>query len=90
MDTENAEGAVQEVAGKVQGAASALVGDYAAQLAGKVREFAGKAQQLHADATNVVHETTATNAFATLAAVTAVSFLAGAIWRAGGIRRDDP
>jgi uncharacterized protein YjbJ (UPF0337 family) len=89
MDTGKAEGAVREVAGKVQGAAGALVGDSAAQLAGKARELAGKAQQLRADATSAVRETTATNPFMALAVVAAVSFVAGAIWRAGGPRRDD-
>jgi uncharacterized protein YjbJ (UPF0337 family) len=89
MDTGKAEGAVEEVAGKIQGAAGALVGDSAAQLAGKASEFAGKAQQLRADAASAVRETTATNPFSALAAVAAVRFVAGAIWRAGGSRRND-
>jgi uncharacterized protein YjbJ (UPF0337 family) len=89
MDTAKAEGAVQEVAGKVQGAAGARVGDSAAHLAGKARELAGKAQQLRADATSAVRETTATNPFMAPAVVAAVSFLAGAIWRAGGLRRNE-
>ncbi|WCM18741.1 CsbD family protein [Paraburkholderia bryophila] len=88
MDSEKAEGALQEVAGKVQGAAGALIGDSAAQLAGKARELSGKALQLRADAASAVRETTATNPFMTLAVVAAVSFVAGAIWRAGGPRRD--
>ncbi|WP_035547919.1 CsbD family protein [Burkholderia sp. 9120] len=89
METEKAEGAIQEVAGKVQGAAGALVGDSAAQLAGKVRELSSKAQQVRADAASAVRETAATNPFMTLAAVAAISFVAGAIWRAGGPRCND-
>jgi uncharacterized protein YjbJ (UPF0337 family) len=89
MDTGKAEGAIQEVAGKVQGATGALVGDSAAQLAGKARELSGKAQQLRANAASAVRETTATNPFTTLAVVAAVSFVAGAIWRASGLRRYD-
>lgn len=89
MDTGKAEGAVQEVAGKARGAAGALVGDSAAQLAGKVRELSGQAQQLRAHAASAVRETAATNPFLTLAAVAAVSFVAGLIWRAGGPRRND-
>lgn len=89
MDTGKAEGAVQEVAGKVQGAAGALVGDSMAQLAGKARELAGKAQQLRADTVSAVHETTVTNPFMALAVVAAVSFVAGAIWRTGGPRRNE-
>jgi uncharacterized protein YjbJ (UPF0337 family) len=89
MDTRNTEGAAAEVAGKVQGAASTLVGDAAAQVAGKARELAGKGQQLRADAASAVRENTATNPFMALAVVAAVSFVAGAIWRAGGPRRND-
>ncbi|MBT2792929.1 CsbD family protein [Paraburkholderia strydomiana] len=87
--TEKTEGAVQEAACKFQGAASALVGDSAAQLAGKARELSRKALQLRADAASAVRETTVTNPFVTLAVVAAVSFVAGAIWRAGGPRRND-
>ncbi|MFM0557383.1 CsbD family protein [Paraburkholderia sediminicola] len=90
MDTEKAEGAVREVVGKVQGAAGALVGDSATQLAGKARELSGKAQQVCADYMGLVRETAATKPLTTLAAVAAVSFVAGAIWRAKGSRRDDP
>ena len=89
MDTEKAEGAVREVTGKVQGAAGALVGDSATQLAGKARELSGKAQQLCADYVSMVRETAVTKPFTALAVVAAVSFVAGAIWRAGGSTRDD-
>jgi len=89
METEKAEGAIQEVAGKVQGAAGVLVGDSGAQLAGTVRELSSKAQQVRADAASAVRETAATNPFMTLAAVAAMSFVAGAIWRAGGPRCND-
>lgn len=89
MEAEKAEGAIQELTGKVQGPAGALVRDSAAQLAGKVRELSGKAPQVRADAASAVRETTATNPFLTLAAVGAMSFVAGAIWRAGGPRRND-
>jgi uncharacterized protein YjbJ (UPF0337 family) len=89
MDTEKAEGVLEEVAVKVQGATGALVGDSAAQLAAKAKELSGKVLQLRADAASAVRETTATNPFMTLAAVAVVSFVAGAIWRAGMPRRDD-
>ena len=89
MDAEKTAGAVREVAGKVQGAAGALVGDSATQLAGKARELSGKAQQLGADYVSMVRDTAVTKPFTTLAVVAAVSFVAGAIWRAGGSTRDD-
>jgi uncharacterized protein YjbJ (UPF0337 family) len=89
MDKEKAEGAVREVAGKVQGAAGALVGDSATQLAGKARELSGKAQQLATDYVSMVRETVVTKPFTALAVVAAVGFVAGAIWRAGGSRRED-
>jgi uncharacterized protein YjbJ (UPF0337 family) len=89
MDTEKAEGAVEEVVGKVQGAVGALADDSATQLAGKARELSGKAQQLCADYISMFRETAATKPFTTLAVVAAVSFVAGALWRAGGSPRDD-
>jgi uncharacterized protein YjbJ (UPF0337 family) len=54
MDTEKAEGVLEEVAVKVQGATGALVGDSAAQLAAKAKELSGKVLQLRADAASAV------------------------------------
>lgn len=88
MDTEKAEGMVQEIGGKVQDAAGALVGDSATQLAGKAWQLSGKTQRLCADAASAIRETTAARPFATLAVVAVASFVAGAIWSAGSSRRD--
>jgi uncharacterized protein YjbJ (UPF0337 family) len=59
MDTDTAEGTLNEVAGKVQDAVSGVVGDAATQMSGKARELSGKAQKLCADTTSLVRDRTA-------------------------------
>lgn len=83
METSKAEGAVQEVAGKIENAVGDLAGDTSTQFAGKTRELGGKAQQLCADTTSMLRDATATNPITTLAVAAAVGFLMGAIWRGG-------
>jgi uncharacterized protein YjbJ (UPF0337 family) len=83
MDTNKAEGTVQEVTGKLQDAAGNLLGDTGTQAAGKAREFGGKAQQLYADTTAIVRDRTTESPFTALAVVGAVGFLLGAMWASG-------
>ena len=80
MDTDTAEGSLNEVAGKVQDAVSGMVGDAATQMSGKARELSGKAQQLCVDTTSLVRDRTAESPLAVLGIVAAVSFIAGTIW----------
>lgn len=89
MDTDKAAGTLKEVAGNVQNAVGDLIGDSATQLAGKSREVRGRVQQLCGDATSMIRQTAAEKPFAALAVVAAASFVVGAIWRAGGSRRDE-
>ena len=44
MDTDKAEGTVQELVGKGQDVLGAALGDTATQVSGKARELSGKAQ----------------------------------------------
>jgi uncharacterized protein YjbJ (UPF0337 family) len=83
MDTNNAEGTVQEVAGKVQDAAGRLLGDTGTQVAGKARELGGKAQKLYADTADVVRDKTTESPFIALAIMGALGFLLGAMWTPG-------
>lgn len=80
MDTNKAEGTVQEVAGKVQDTAGGLLGDAGTQVAGKARELGGKAQQLYADTTDIVRDKTTESPFTALAIVGGLGFLLGAMW----------
>ena len=88
MDTNSAEGAVKEVAGKVQSAVGDALGDTSAQLAGKAKELSGKAQQLCASTTSLVRESTAESPFTTIAVVALAGFVAGALWSHGAASRD--
>ena len=87
METGKVEGAVKEIGGKVQEAAGEMLGDTGTQMAGTAREFSGKAQQVWADLTDVVRETTTERPFTALAIAAAAGFILGALRSASA--RDD-
>ena len=84
MDTDKAEGTVQELVGKGQDVLGAALGDMATQVSGKTRELSGKAQQICADATSIVREKTAASPFAALGIMAFVGFLVGVMWSKSG------
>ncbi|WP_326535238.1 CsbD family protein [Pseudorhodoferax sp.] len=77
---EQAEGIVQNIAGRVQDAFGAATGDAGTQLEGKARQVAGKAQQAYGDVLDTVRESAVTNPLGTVAAVAGVGFILGALW----------
>ncbi|CAD6526982.1 CsbD family protein [Paraburkholderia kirstenboschensis] len=79
METGKVEGAVKEIGGKVQEAAGEMLGDTGTQMAGTARELSGKAQQVWADLTDVVRETTTERPFTALAIAAAAGFILGAL-----------
>jgi uncharacterized protein YjbJ (UPF0337 family) len=54
METNKAEGTVQQITGKVQDVVGSVMGDTGTQVAGKAKELGGKAQQLYADTADIV------------------------------------
>ena len=84
MDTDKAEGTVQELVGKGQDVLGAALGDTATQVSGKARELSGKAQQLCADTTSIVRDKTAASPFAALGIMAFVGFLVGVMWSRSG------
>jgi uncharacterized protein YjbJ (UPF0337 family) len=89
METTKGEGTLREMAGDVQQAAGNLLGDASAQVSGTAKELSGKAQQLYADFTDVVRESTVERPFATLAIAAGVGFVLGALRAANRSRPDD-
>lgn len=77
---EKAEGAVQNIAGRIQDAVGAATGDSSTQLEGKARQMAGKAQQGYGEVLDQVRESAVTNPVATVAVVAGVGFILGALW----------
>jgi uncharacterized protein YjbJ (UPF0337 family) len=77
---EKAEGTVQNIAGRVQDAFGAATGDTATQLEGKARQVAGRAQQGYGDVLNQVRESAVTHPIGTLAVMTGIGFILGALW----------
>ena len=77
---DQAEGTMQNIAGKVQDAYGAATGDTANQVEGKARQAAGKAQQAYGDVLDTVRETAVTNPLGTIATVAGVGFVLGALW----------
>ena len=88
MDTNSAEGAVKEVAGKVQEAVGDVIGDTSTQIAGKAKELSGKAQQLCASTSSLVRDSAAESPFTTIAVVALAGFVAGVLWSRGTPDRD--
>ena len=84
MDTNKAEGKVQEFTGKVQDAAGGLLGDPGTQISGKARELGGKAQKIYADSADIVRNKTTESPFTALAIVGAMGFLLGVLWSSAG------
>jgi uncharacterized protein YjbJ (UPF0337 family) len=80
VDSDKAEGVVQEISGKVQNAAGAVFGDAGTQAAGKARELGGKAQQLYGDATDAVRNKATDSPLTALGIAAGLGFLLGAIW----------
>ncbi|MDR5776556.1 MULTISPECIES: CsbD family protein [unclassified Caballeronia] len=80
METNKAEGTVQQISGKVQDAVGSVMGDAGTQVAGKAKELGGKAQQLYADTADIVRDKTTDNPFTALAIVGGLGFLLGALW----------
>ncbi|WP_230562246.1 CsbD family protein [Paraburkholderia translucens] len=66
-----------------------LLGDVGAQVSGTAKELSGKAQQLYADFTDVVRESTAERPFAALAIAAGVGFVLGALHAATRSRPND-
>ena len=79
METGNVEGTKKKKSGKVQEAAGEMLGDTGTQMAGTARELSGKAQQVWADLTDVVRETTTERPFTALAIAAAAGFILGAL-----------
>ncbi|CAB3675868.1 CsbD family protein [Paraburkholderia rhynchosiae] len=79
METGKVEGVVNEMGGKVQQTAGEMLGDTGTQMAGTAREFSGKAQQVWADFTDVVRESTLERPFTALAIAAAAGFILGAL-----------
>jgi len=77
---EKTEGTMQNIAGRVQDAFGAATGDTGTQLEGKARQVAGRAQQGYGDALNQVRESAVTNPIGTLAVMTGIGFILGALW----------
>ncbi|MFM0061019.1 CsbD family protein [Paraburkholderia phytofirmans] len=79
METTNGDKTVAEVASNVQAAGKDLLDTASAQIGGTAKELSGKAQQLCADFTDVVRESTVEKPFAALAIAAGVGFILGAL-----------
>jgi ElaB/YqjD/DUF883 family membrane-anchored ribosome-binding protein len=93
METTKVEEPQQARAGDVPQPASDLGGDVSTQVSGTAKELSGKAQQLYADFTDVVRESTVERPFAALAIAAGVGFVLGALHattrsRPGDVRHD--
>lgn len=77
---DQAEGAVQKVAGKVQDAFGAATGDSSTQAGGKARQVAGSAQKAYGEVVDQVRESALANPVATIAAAVGAGFFLGALW----------
>ena len=87
MDTNSAEGAVKEVAGKVQARGRRVVTP-APRSPARPRELSGKAQQLCASTTGLVRDTTVESPFTDAAVVALAGFVAAPCGRAARPDRD--
>ncbi|MGC3986322.1 MAG: CsbD family protein [Pseudorhodoferax sp.] len=74
---EQAQGTVNEIAGKVQGAFGRATNDTATHLEGQARETLGKAQQVYGDALDQVRESAVKNPLGTIAVAAGVGLLVG-------------
>ena len=79
METGKVEGTVKEIGGKLEQTAGDMLGDTGTQMAGTARELSGKAQQVWADLSDVVRETTTERPFTALASAVAAGFILGAL-----------
>ncbi|MFL9890988.1 CsbD family protein [Paraburkholderia sp. RL17-383-BIF-A] len=77
MNSNQFEGSVKDVAGKVQDAVGGLTGDVDLQAEGKVRQLAGKAQAKYGDSVDQVAETARNNPLGALLIALGVGFLLG-------------
>lgn len=77
---EQAEGKVQEIAGKVQDAVGGAAGNADLQAEGKLRQAAGKVQQGYGAVLDNLREAAITSPLTTIAVVATVGFIAGALW----------
>ena len=77
---EQAEGTMQNIAGRVQDAFGAATGDAGTQREGKARQVAGRAQQRYGEVLDQVRESAVTNPLGTLAMVAGLGFFLGALW----------
>lgn len=74
---EQAQGTVNEIAGKVQGAFGRATDDTATHLEGQARETLGKAQQVYGDALDHVRESAVKNPLGTIAVAAGVGLVVG-------------
>ncbi|MGJ7564301.1 CsbD family protein [Variovorax sp. GB1R11] len=77
---ERTEGAMQNIAGKIQDAVGGATGNVGTQIEGKARQVAGRTQQGYGEVLAQLRSAARTSPVATLAAVAAVSFIAGSLW----------
>jgi ElaB/YqjD/DUF883 family membrane-anchored ribosome-binding protein len=89
METTKDDETQRERAGDIQQAAGDLLGDVSAQVSDTAKELSGKAQQLYADFTDVVRESTVERPFAALAIAAGVGFVLGALHAATRSRPHD-
>lgn len=74
---EQAQGTVNEIAGKVQGAFGRATDDTATHLEGQARETLGKAQQVYGEALDHVRESAVKNPLGTIAVAAGVGLVVG-------------
>lgn len=74
---EQAQGTVNEIAGKVQGAFGRATGDASTQLEGGAREALGKAQQVYGEALDQVRASAVKNPLGTIAIAAGVGLVVG-------------
>jgi uncharacterized protein YjbJ (UPF0337 family) len=74
---EQAQGTVNEIAGKVQGAFGRATDDTATHLEGQARETLGKAQQVYGEALDHVRESAVKNPLGTIALAAGVGLVVG-------------
>ena len=74
---EQAQGTVNEIAGKVQGAFGRATDDTASHLEGQARETMGKAQQVYGEALDHVRESAVKNPLGTIAIAAGVGLVVG-------------
>jgi uncharacterized protein YjbJ (UPF0337 family) len=86
MNSDQIEGAVKDLSGRVQQAAGALGDDAKTKVQGAAREAAGKVQQTYGDAVDAVREFTERKPFGALALGVGIGVLIGTVLLA---RRND-